>query len=331
LNTHEEVSIKVHCIVSCFSEVLRRSSSIDYRPFYIGVWDAPFDVTADGELTYYQHDLKHDYFVYWFERLFGLQVHEWYDRSIDQESNLNILLDLIENKPKHRYIIAQIDMSYMPERENKFHQRPFPHFLMLARTDHPDEWFMLDPDFRWEGMVPKAAVLEAFRKNTFGGGFYIDALQPREPANAVLERFYHESFEKNRNPLTQSLRKLVESSLLPEEPYVSPALIQAVKQLPVIAIRKYSYEHALMYFNERTGEEYGQFEDWCDRIEELVQGLSNIQYRAVKMAMTKDKSMLPGILRSLDSMDALELGIKQELHRHYLQWKQCVSESGAAI
>ncbi|WP_028611742.1 DUF6005 family protein [Paenibacillus harenae] len=320
----EEVSIKVHCIVSCFCEVVKRSSAVDYRPFYLGVWDAEFDVTERGAITYYQHSLSHDYFTTWFERLFGPKVHEWYDRTKDRESNVSTLLSLIESRPEHRYIVAQIDMACMPVRENKFHQKPFPHFLMLSATEREDEWFMLDPDFRWEGIVKKDLVIEAFRQNQFGGGFYIDALDIRDPSDEMVELLYDTSFGKHDNELTNRLKELIGNVAgTGQEGYAR--LVETVKQLPVIAIRKYSYEHALMYFNSRTGDAYEQFDEWTDRIEELVQGYSNVQYRTIKLAMTGNASLLPGILQSLDVLDMLELSIKQELHRKFLQWKQFAS------
>ncbi|MDF2814067.1 MAG: hypothetical protein K0Q81_267 [Paenibacillus sp.] len=324
MSSQVEVSIKVHCIVSCFCEIVKRNSSIDTRPFYFGVWDAAFDVTSMGEITYYQHNLTHDYFLYWFEQLFGPKVHEWYDRTRNQTDNLTTLLTLMDECPKYRSIVVQIDMSYMPERENKFHQKPFPHFLIISKTEREEEWLMIDPDFRWEGVVQREQVIEAFLQNPFGGGFYIDALSVHPPAPEPLQRFYAASFDKNYNDLTWRLKELIRKMALEQDGYTRTMLVQAVKQLPVIAIRKYSYEHALMYLNDQVGAPYMEFEHWCDKIEQLVQGFSNVQYRAMKLAMTGRTSMLPGILQSLDEMDIVELDIKQEVQRKYLQWKQNV-------
>jgi hypothetical protein len=226
--------------------------------------------------------------------------------------------------PKYRSIVVQIDMSYMPERENKFHQKPFPHFLIISKTEREEEWLMIDPDFRWEGVVQREQVIEAFLQNPFGGGFYIDALSVHPPAPEPLQRFYAASFDKNYNDLTWKLKELIRKMALEQDGYTRTMLVQAVKQLPVIAIRKYSYEHALMYLNDQVGAPYMEFEHWCDKIEQLVQGFSNVQYRAMKLAMTGRTSMLPGILQSLDEMDIVELDIKQEVQRKYLQWKQNV-------
>lgn len=331
LSTQVEVSIKVHCIVSCFCEIVKRSSQVDWRLFYLGVWDAEFDVTPSGAITYYQHHLSHDYFLNWFETLFGPKVHQWYDASKDREDNAATLLSLVENCPENRYIVVQIDMSCMPERENKFHQKPFPHFLMISKTEKEDEWFMLDPDFRWEGIVKKAQVMEAFLQNPFGGGFYVDAAGIGAPSPEVVERFYEASYPKQHNELTSQLKVWISKITGQQDGFELAMLMDTVKQLPVIAIRKYSYEHALMYFNDSAGVPYEQFDHWTDRIEELVQGYSNIQYRTIKMAMTGSAIKLSGIMKRLDELDALELSIKQEVQRQFMLWKQSVRQEGALL
>ena len=56
-----------------------------------------------------------------------------------------------------------VDMSLLPERENKFHQKPFPHYLMISKTEKEEEWFMLDPDFRWEGNMEREKYFTLFK------------------------------------------------------------------------------------------------------------------------------------------------------------------------
>lgn len=314
-SVEEEVSIKVHCLVSCMCEIIKRCSSVDYRSFYFGVWDAAFDVMDSGELTYYQHDLSHDYYVKWFERLFGPKVLEWYDQDADKATNLATLHSLLDNCPEERHIIVQIDLSLMPERENKYHQSPFPHFIMLSKTENEGEWLMLDPDFRWEGTVSCDKVIDAFVGNTFGGGFYIDAIGIHAPSTEAFVSFYEHSFDKDRNALTYELMKMIPRLMGEPE-----RLFNAVKQLPVIAIRKYAYEHGLKYLMEQTHLDEDQFDAWTDLVEDIVKGLNTVQYKTIKMTMTGNDQLLSSIMRELEEIHEIELRVKRELDRQFSLW-----------
>ncbi|MFD0588998.1 DUF6005 family protein [Paenibacillus sp. GCM10027627] len=316
----EEVSIKVHCIVSCLCEVIREKSRIDYRPFYIGLWDAPFDVTDRGEVTYYQHDLDHSHYYEWYEKLFGPPVQVWYDFEKSPEANWETLVELVEEGKDGRFVIAQIDMSLMPERENKFHQKPFPHFLILEKTERADEWHMIDADFRWRGMVDKEKVRHAFVNNTFGGGFVVDAGQLKEAAPEAVKDYFAHVF-KWENELTERLGLLLGEMARGENGMDISMMASAVKQLPVLAIRKYSYEHALMYFIEQSGESDESFESYCDLVEEVVKGFHNVQYMGMKMAMTGDAKLLPSLLSKLGEMNETETKIKRELYHLYTAWE----------
>ena len=61
-----------------------------------------------------------------------------------------------------------------------------------------------------------------------------------------------------------------------------------------------------------------EFDYWCDRVEDIVQGFTNVQYRAIKMAMTNNKGMLSSIVEKLDEMNAIELQIKTELETVFI-------------
>jgi len=312
-------SIKVHCIVSCLSEILRRNSQEDFRPLYFGVWDAPYGVTEDGEFTYYTEHLNH--YLEWFNHLYGSKVMNWYDPAVNREQNLQSLLKLVESDEKNKHIVVQIDMSFMPERENKFSQKPFPHYLIVKKTDVEDEWYMLDPDFRWEGVVNRKQVIEAFMGNPFGGGFYVDSSSIRRPAKEMVERYFWEGFKRD-NSLTNHLIEGITNMVEERNGYRFEMLFKAVRQLPVIAIRKYGYEHALMYLNQQEEYSRGEFEFWCHQIEALVKGFHQVQYKVMKMSMTKQRELLPSVIDTLIEMDQIEHQIKGELEKQFNHWKK---------
>jgi petrobactin synthase len=324
MRKHEEVSIKVHCIVSCLCEVIRLHSSIDYRPFYIGLWDAPFDVTEQGCITYYQHDLNHTAMYAGFELLFGAPVIEWYEKTRPAKDNLAALLELVETCPPNRHIMVQIDLSLLPERDNKFHQKPFPHFLMVERTGSEEEWYVRDPDFRWEGTVAKDSIVEAFLGNPFGGGFYVDAERLKEPTPAAIDRFFRDVYTPV-NELTLAAEQQIGMMCREGNGKALRELEGAVKQLPVLAIRKYSYEHALMYFIDESNAHAADFDHYCELVEQIVKGFNNVHYQSVKMAMTGSTALLSSVMARLDEINRTESMVKHELLRLYRIWRlQCI-------
>ncbi len=321
MTRQEEVSIKVHCIVSCLCEVIRLHSTIDYRPYYIGLWDAPFDVTEQGCITYYQHDLDHRAMYAGFELLFGAPVIEWYEKTRTSGENLATLLELVETCPPNRRIMVQIDLSLLPERENKFHQKPFPHFLMVERTGTSGEWYVRDPDFRWEGTASSASIIEAFLGNAFGGGFYVDAERLREPTPAAVDRFFNNVCTPV-NELTLTVQERIGMLCLGTDGHALSMLDGVAKQLPVLAIRKYSYEHALMYFIEQSETQTADFEHYAELVEQIVKGFNNVRYQSVKMAMTGSTALLSSIMARLDEMNRTETMVKHELYRLYRLWRR---------
>jgi hypothetical protein len=75
--------------------------------------------------------------------------------------------------------MVMLDLFHLPERENKFNQNPFPHYLMLEKTDDPRVWQVNDPDFRWEG--PHRARQDPRRDPPADRGRRLPLRPPRSP------------------------------------------------------------------------------------------------------------------------------------------------------
>ncbi|WP_068777279.1 DUF6005 family protein [Paenibacillus sp. FJAT-26967] len=312
--------IKVHCLMSCLCEIIKRNSKVDHRPYYFGIWDSGFSVKEDGTITYYADGHRHDYFLSWYEKFFGLRVHEWYDPGRTRQQNLDMFLQLIADRPDHRHLIVQIDMSVLPERENKFYQKPFPHYLVLSETSDPEEWFMFDPDFRWEGNIRKERVIEAIIQNPFGGGFYVDALNIQAPAAGTIQRYFHAGFHEDINPLTSRIRETILQIASGRSGSTLAMLMLALKQIHILAIRKYSYDYALMVFRDALGYPEELYEYWAQQIRDLVQAFNTIQYIAAKVSIKGDPGLVPGLLESVDKADRIEFDLKKEIGRQFAQW-----------
>ncbi|MBP3952665.1 DUF6005 family protein [Bacillus suaedae] len=313
--------IKVHCFVSCVCEVIKKQPGVDHRPYYFGVWDADFDV-IDGILTYHSERIDHAFFETWYEQLYGIKLYKWYDESRSKQENLAEIQRLLENKLQHQHIMVMLDLSKLPERENKFNQQPFPHYVMLETTDNDEEWFMFDPDFRWEGVLPKERILNAINEPSVGGGYYFNTEALVAPTTETVEAYFNTCIKHDRNPMTDTITELIEMYTVGKEKEELSKLSLALKQVPVLAIRKYAYEHAFAYFWEILEYDEDGFEAWCDEIERLVKGYTTIQYRAMKLAMTKDLLLVDSIYTKLEEQQRLEFKIKSGLQECFTAWSK---------
>lgn len=310
--------IKVHCFVSCVCEVLKKEKDVDHRPYYFGVWDSDFTVTDQYTLAYHSSRIDHSFFVEWYRQLYGIDIVKWYDETKTKTENTKALLDLIASKGESRHVMVMLDLSMLPERENKFHQKPFPHYVMIEKTENDQEWLMLDPDFRWEGVLSKQAILAAIGEPTVAGGYYFDAEFIHPPTAEAVTAYFHTCLKKTCNPFTDAIRSIVTYHVMNRS---HDRLAHALKQIPVLAIRKYAYEHAFAYLLEPIKQNQLLFDWWCEEIEKLVQGFTTVQYKAMKLSMTGSAAQLQTVMEWLDRQDQQELMIKQKLADLFEQWQ----------
>jgi hypothetical protein len=221
---------------------------------------------------------------------------------------------------------VMLDLYLLPERENKFNQNPFPHYVLLTETDDPELWFMSDPDFRWQGVQSKQQVLQALASEAVAGGFIFDSKQIKPAENQVIADYFLACIQRDSNPMTDRVRQVVQRHAAPSAP--GPALTQlgaALHHLPVLAIRKYAYEHAFAFFWLDIGFDEAEFEAWCEVIEDLVSSYKKIQYRAMKLSTgqlspAQQSALFSEIYQLLDQQDATEFRIKARLYQLFEQW-----------
>ncbi|MFC5067141.1 DUF6005 family protein [Flaviflagellibacter deserti] len=314
------IDIKVHCFVSCVCAALKQSPGIDHRPFYFGVWDADFAISDRWGLLYHAPSISHDFFRDWYRRLYGVEVVEWYDPGRSKQDNLLVLLHLLERRRSTEYVMVMLDMYHLPERENKFNQNPFPHYLMLETTDDPAIWRVLDPDFRWEGQIEKDRVVNAILQPTVGGGYVFDRAQIREPRDADLKAYFEACFRPDRNALIEGTRLIIRAHAAGQDGTTLGELATALRELPVISIRKYAYEHGFAFFWRALKLPDSEFQIWCDEIDDLAQSFKTLHYAVLKLSQTQNRDLLRDVETSLDRLDALEHRIKRRLSAVFDLW-----------
>ncbi|CAO3452989.1 DUF6005 family protein [Azospirillum largimobile] len=315
----EYQDLKIHCFVSCVCDALKRAG-IDHRPFYFGVWDAGFEVGADRVLRYHAPTVSHDFFRDWYRRLYGAEVRQWYDHGRSKEENLALLVDLVERRSDSLSIMAMVDLFHLPERENKFNQNPFPHYLMLETGSDPAAFMVRDPDFRWEGEIERERIANAFLQPSVAGGYLFDRRELRAARPADIAAYFEACFLPDANPLTAAVRSILTAHLDGTEGLSPAGLSHALRELPVFAIRKYAYEHGFAFFWRALRLPDDSFLARCDDIEELFQGFKSLHYAILRLAQTGDVGLAPDLFARLDLLDRQETALKGELSAVFRQW-----------
>jgi hypothetical protein len=247
-------------------------------------------------------------------------MYEWYDPARSKDQNIVVMLDLIERKRDSEYLMVMLDLFHLPERENKFNQNPFPHYLMIEKTDDPKIWQVNDPDFRWEGQIARDKVIHAIRQPTVSGGYIFDRLEARVPAATDLRDFFLACYQPDHNPLVDGVRRIVSAHLEGRGGVKLADLGAALREVPVISIRKYAYEHGFAFFWREMKLANADFDHWCDEIEKVIQDFKALHYAVMKLAQTEDRSLADDVFRRLDTLDGLERRIKARLGEAFQAW-----------
>ena len=247
-------------------------------------------------------------------------MREWYDVDKTKIENLAVLLDLVKDRRETGSVMVMLDMFHLPERENKFNQNPFPHYLMLQETSDPQTWLVRDPDYRWEGEIAREKVIHAIMQPTVGGGFVFDSAQARTPKPEDLKAYFEACFVGDHNPLVDTVRAIVTAHLDGTGGINLSDLTMAVRELPVITIRKYAYEHGFAFFWRALKLPPSEFETWCEEIEALVQSLKTLHYACMKLSLTRDPAFAARVFEKLSQADRLETRLKAKLTEIFNLW-----------
>ncbi|WP_291730329.1 DUF6005 family protein [Leisingera sp. F5] len=312
--------ITVHCFVSCLCAAIRRHAHLNFRPFYFGTWDSSFGVTPAMQLAYHSEEITQDHFARWVERLYNIPVREWYDHSQTKEQNLIRFEQLLSTKSDDEQLVVFLDMFHLPERENKYNQNPFPHYVIIELTEDPDLWHLYDPDYRWRGALPRETILNAMAQPTVAGGYILNSGHAQAPQPQDLAAYFAETFRADDNLLTSALRRIFDYHCNPARPLALADLGRAVREMPVLSLRKYAYEHAFAFFWQELDTAFEPFDAECDRVEALCEGFRSLHFLAARIAHTGDRAMVPDLFAALDALDQLEFAIKSALHAQFETW-----------
>lgn len=312
--------IKLHCFVSCLSEILKRKQ-IDQRAFYFGVWDSGFVVDERFRLRYHHDSIRHEFFMHWYERLHGVKVVSWYDESASKDENCARLVSLVEDRTPEQHVMVMLDMHQLPERANDFNKDPFPHYLMLSATIERDTWFVYDPDYRWEGVAKAERLLRTMHHPAVRGGYVFSEAGAHEARPEDVAAYFEVCYQRHDFPMTDAIRAIVDAHLDGQDGLSLADLPSALEEIPILAVRKYAYEHGFAFFWRELALDEAEFDHWLDVIEELVKSYKLVLFHAMKLALTGDRGLRATIGIVLSEQRRRERLLKERILEVYSAWR----------
>jgi acyl carrier protein len=319
-----EEDIKLHCFVSCLSEVIKRREGLEHRVLYFGVWDSEIVVSDSCAISYHSETISHSHFLDWYERLYGTKVESWYDAGSSKDENCRRLASLVETRSDDEHIMVMLDMHQLPERVNEFNKDPFPHYLMLGPTQDPEEWMIYDPDYRWEGVAKRDRILQAMKHPSVRGGFIFSDKAARAPTPRQIKAYFEACMLPAQFPMAEAVREVLTAHLEGRdrngEELTLSRLASALQEVPILSIRKYAYEHGLAFFWRELGLAEQEFDHWCEVIATLVKTYKLLQFQAVKLSTTGDRKLAERMFAILTEQETRERQIKQRMIEAYRLW-----------
>ncbi len=323
----DPADITVHCVISCLCAAIRRHEGLDFRPFYFGTWDSEFSVSETHVLTYHSKDISHDSYFDWLSRLYGIGYTRWYDHTLSKAENLAHFEGLLAQKSGDDLLMVMLDMFHLPERENKFNQNPFPHYVLIERSDTEGMVRLVDPDYRWQGDLPRADVLNAIAQPTVAGGYTLHCGAGHAPSPETFRAYFEEGFIADHNPLPTAVRAILAYHQDPQHPERLADFGFALRELPVLLIRKYAYDHALAFFWRERGTPFEAFDAECDRVDAICDGYRDLHYLGARISHTGDRSLIPEFEAALNHLDAEEHAVKTLLKSKFDDWSIWVADT----
>lgn len=320
-----EDDIKLHCVVSCFGEAIKRQG-LDQRVLYFGVWDSEVMVDDQYVISYHAETINHDFFCEWFQRLYDVEALAWYRHDLSKDENAAKLEALVSKREDGEHVMVMLDMHRLPERVNEFNKDPFPHYVMLGATADPDTWFVYDPDYRYEGVALKQRLLDAMQQPAVAGGYWFCEAGMRAPHPSDIAAYFETCFCADENPMTEAIRATVNAHLAGVDKHGAPLALdrlgEALTEVPILAIRKYAYEHGLAFFFRELRLPEAEFERWCVVIDELAKTFKLVQFQALKLAVTGNPAVADKLFALLDEQDERERTIKTRMSEVYELWRR---------
>jgi hypothetical protein len=306
---------QVHCLVDCYASIVKESCQLDYRPLYIGIWNAHFDVSEKG-ISYF-HDSMDPYD--WpgrFQLLYGKSMENWFVLTASKRHNFSTLVKLMNDREPHKVIVILIDLYYLSY-SNQYGLKHSPHYVIVEhRSEH--NWYIIDPYVNWQGYVSHIDMWNAFGFENYGAGIIVDTSLIHAPDYRVVSRCFEQEMALTSSRLLVEVDKFVHTSIINNGGYAPDKLFDAVQAAGVLSKRFGGYIYVFQYFAESCDVDTGAFHS---SVEQLVKAWEKLMLAIARFQILKKEVDLQVFAAKMNHLFQLEMNVKKLLNDVFIRWR----------
>ncbi len=307
---------QTHCLLDCFSYALQTGEAVyDDRPLYFGAWQAPIDVTEQG-VSYYSRTVGYEAFVRQFEQLYGKSVRSLLDYGKDKPRNYIALHRQMKDKARDLFVLALVDLYYLPYPNQCFGVRHRPHIVIVDRRTETG-CFLIDPFFSWEGDVPLHVFQRSFYYEDLGMCLLFDKRGVHDPERAAVARLFAENDFFAPCELIAHVETFIEQAMAEEAGRSLDSLFPSIEQTGVVARRWNAYRKAFSYFAEILRLPAAPY---LESVAALMGKWEGLILSVVRIGILGKRSELHRLQEKIRQIGELEFSIRRQLESMYEQW-----------
>nr|WP_255807608.1 DUF6005 family protein [Cohnella mopanensis] len=308
-------------MLDCFASVIEEDDRLDFRPLYIGVWDAYFEANENG-ISYYSDSVDPMDWNSKFSMLYGNAVESWYDTAVGKRGNFSALTNRMRDGLTGKVSIIMVDVFYLPY-SYQYRAKHAPHFVIVKQRQWL-EWQVIDPYFDWNGSLSNGELWEAFGFDGFGRGLTIDTGAFRQADERAIIRLFESELHLSPGLLLAEVERFVHSSIEGNGGHAPKTLFASVQEAGVIAKRFGGCQYILQYLCERLGIEDNVT---TSAITEMIKGWENLMLTLVRYQMQNKPVDLASFSVKTGHLRQLEISVRESLFQMFSKWRSQLPEA----
>lgn len=315
---------QIMCYLDCYAHLIEQNGRFDWRPMYIGAWNADFD--SDGRGIYYFSTRRDS--VDWperFQELYGGKAVRWLNHQAGKTANYAALSGLAKELGPGEAVLVMADLFWLPY-SPQYRTKHIPHVLIIrGRTE--EGWRIEDPYIGWNGCMSDPEMEAAFCYEDLAMGLKLDVSSLHAPRLPYMKRLLEDELESPPGPLVREVERLLTSAY--EEAGSgeggSKRLVACIENIRIISKRMKAYPLVIGYLAAEDAEEA---EPGVTLAAELSKAWEVLLLHIARMSVLGSRMDFAPVARKLKDIEELEAGVKKELGRIYALWKIRFEETG---